>query len=317
MFKTVATTEAHTDSIWTTAWSKAEGNEHIVTGSVDGIIKTWSFHASKSDDSKKDSQGELKQVHKMEGHSLGIVSIGLDPTGNTAVSSSLDSHLKFWDLETGKETSDIEPGPVNAFSVAFNPKDGTTVAAGSNTGDINIYDKEQGKRVVKLNARQRDFAMSLNYSTDGGRIASGSMNGGITIFDLTTGANGSVAHYISNAHTMPVRSVCFSPEAKSNVLFTACDDSTIKIFDTREAGHVGTISGHASWVLSVVCSPDGTSLATGSSDKTMKIWDLRQRDCKYTSNAHDGQVWSVAYNRDGSLVSSVSDDKKLCVTQCP
>jgi WD repeat-containing protein 61 len=310
-FKSAASVLAHDDSIWSVAWSKNNQHEYILTGSVDSLVKSWYW----------DGKEAFECRHKLEGHNLGVLSVGIDKTGTVGVSSSLDSHIKIWNLESGKLIQDIDAGPVNAFTVAINPHTGTTIAAGSNTGEVNVYDTEQdGKRVVKLTPRDRQFAMSVGYSTDGTKLACGSIGGVVTIFDLTTGANGSIAHSLTEAHTMPVRSLCFSPDQKSNLLFTACDDGTIKIFDTREAGHVGTITGHASWVLSVACSPDGTQLASGSSDKTVKIWDLRQRECRYTADGpdgHNGQVWSVAYNRTGERVASVSDDKKLLITECP
>ena len=35
-----------------------------------------------------------------------------------------------------------------------------------------------------------------------------------------------------------------------------------------------TLKGHTSWVLSVVISPDGKTLASASFDQTIKLWDL-------------------------------------------
>lgn len=116
---------------------------------------------------------------------------------------------------------------------------------------------------------------------------------------------------------MPVRSLSFAPDERAQLLFTACDDGLIKVFDVREPGHVGTMSGHASWVLSVACRPDGSQLATGSSDKTLKVWDLRTRKCLHTSTTHKNQVWSACYNSDGTKIASVSDAKELHVTQVP
>lgn len=317
MFKLSNSVAAHEDSVWSVAWSKNGQSDCLLTGSVDSTVKSW--HRNGEDDGDKPPQLECR--YKFEGHNLGVLSVAVNNEGKIGVSSSLDSHIKIWDLENGSLIRDIDAGPVNAFTVALDPHSSSKIAAGSNTGEVNVFDLDQeGKRVVKLTPKERKFAMSVNYSTDGTKIASGSITGAVTIFDLTTGANGSILHSLSDAHKMPVRSLCFSPDAKSNVLFTGSDDGTVKMFDSRSAGHVGTITGHASWVLSVACSPDGTHLASGSSDKTVKIWDLRQRECRYTSvgpGSHDGQVWSVAYNHDGTKVASVSDDKKLIITDCP
>ncbi len=37
-----------------------------------------------------------------------------------------------------------------------------------------------------------------------------------------------------------------------------------------------SLTGHSSWVDSVIYSPDGRYLASGSADKTIKIWRVRQ-----------------------------------------
>ena len=76
--------------------------------------------------------------------------------------------------------------------------------------------------------------MSVAYSYDGKRIAGGAIDGTVTVFDLTTGKHGSVLQQISNAHEMPVRSISFSPDPRSQMLFSASDDGTVKMFDARE-----------------------------------------------------------------------------------
>lgn len=58
----------------------------------------------------------------------------------------------------------------------------------------------------------------------------------------------------------------------------------------QHANVVGTLSGHASWVLSVAFSPDGTHFVSGSSDKTVKVWEVSTKQCIHTFNEHSDQV---------------------------
>lgn len=47
----------------------------------------------------------------LEGHQLGVVSVDISHTGAIAASSSLDAHIRLWDLETGKQIKSIDAGP--------------------------------------------------------------------------------------------------------------------------------------------------------------------------------------------------------------
>lgn len=64
-----------------------------------------------------------------------------------------------------------------------------------------------------------------------------------------------------DGHALPVRTVAFSPDSK--LLLSGSDDSQIKVHDPRRAEHVKTLSGHASWVLDIDVSPNGTHFASG------------------------------------------------------
>ena len=79
----------------------------------------------------------------------------------------------------------------------------------------------------------------------------------------------------------------------------------------------GTLSGHASWVLSVSFSGDGKRFASSSSDKSVKIWDVAERKCVHTFNEHTDQVWGVKFSPDSDKVLSVSEDKNICLYDCP
>lgn len=87
---------------------------------------------------------------------------------------------------------------------------------------------------------------------------------------------------------MPIRSLCFAPD--SQYLLTGSDDGHMKLYAVQQTEVVGTLSGHASWVLSVSFSPDGKHFVSGSSDKTVKVWEVATKQCIHTFNEHTDQV---------------------------
>jgi WD40 repeat protein len=101
---------------------------------------------------------------------------------------------------------DIDAGPVNAYKIALSPTDGKNLVAGSNTGELTVFDVDKGEKVARLNS-QGKFAMSVTYSPDGTRVASGAIDGAVTLFDLTTGKQGSVQHQFTEGVPMlaPIR----------------------------------------------------------------------------------------------------------------
>lgn len=56
------------------------------------------------------------------------------------------------------------------------------------------------------------------------------------------------------------------------------------------ANLVGTLSGHASWVLSVSFSPDGKRFVSGSADRTVRVWELENMQCQTVFKGHTDQV---------------------------
>lgn len=156
------------------------------------------------------------------------------------------------------------------------------------------------------------FVLSVAWSPDGKLLACGSMDGTIAVYDTI---RMKFLHHLEGHH-MPVRSMVFSP-VDPHVLFTACDDSHIHIYDAKQKTLIGAMSGHASWVLSIDVSPDGLAVATGSSDRTVRLWDINMRTSMQTMSNHSDQVWAVAFRPPGGdgvragRLASVSDDKSI------
>ena len=57
------------------------------------------------------TNNRLELRHKLEGHQLGVVSVDVNRQGTVAASSSLNSQIRLWDIETGKHLKMIDAGP--------------------------------------------------------------------------------------------------------------------------------------------------------------------------------------------------------------
>ena len=80
--------DAHDDALWCTTW--VPNQNQCITGSVDECVKVWAV------------QNELPYVensHTYTSHTLGVVSVTVDPTGTFAASSALDSFIRVWNLQ--------------------------------------------------------------------------------------------------------------------------------------------------------------------------------------------------------------------------
>jgi WD repeat-containing protein 61 len=306
---------AHNDGIWAAAWAPSTDSRPglLITGSVDETVKLW-------------RGDELECERTNTGHSLGVVAVAAHPGGRIAASTSLDSFVRVFDIDSNATVTTLEAPPSEAWLMQFDPKGELLAVAGGGSCSVKIWNTASWKLEQSLTVPKAEngadgkaadkvglgkFVLGVAWSMDGKNLACSTMDGTVAIFDV---GKGKLIHTLEG-HNMPVRSLVFSP-ADNHVLFTACDDKHIHMYDARSRMLVSAFSGHASWVLSVDASPEGAAIATGSSDKTVRLWDLKMRASIQTMTDHTDQVWAVAFSPSGEgsssgRLASVSDDKSI------
>lgn len=310
--------DAHDDSIWTSTWVPATEDSPplLITGSLDETVRLW--------DPKKSTP-----VLTNTGHCLGVVSVAAHPSGRIAASVSIDSYIRVFDVATNNTIATLEAPPSEVWQLQFSPDGKTLAAAGGSSASVKVWDTAQWQLIATLSIPRSEsskpsdkgnkkFVLSVAWSADGRRMACGSMDGTISIFDV---ARAKFLYHLEG-HCMPVRSLVYSPVAlDTRVLFSASDDGHVHMYDAEGKTLINSMSGHASWVLSVDVSPDGAALATGSSDKTVRLWDLKMRAATQILSNHTDQVWGVAFGPPSRidvrscLLASVSDDKSIAFYQ--
>ncbi|PKA48905.1 U4/U6 small nuclear ribonucleoprotein PRP4-like protein [Apostasia shenzhenica] len=313
-----AVDNAHDESIWAAAWVPAtEGRPALLlTGSLDETVRLW-------------RPDELSPAAPPSGgHALGVISVAAHPGGSVAASASLDSFIRVFDVESNSTIASLEALPTQVWNMKFDPKGTILAVAGGSSASVKLWNTSSWQLIDTLTVPQPDasrppdrtaagrFTLSVAWSPDGQRLACGSADGSIAVFDI---ARAKFLHNLES-HYMPVRSLVYSP-LNARVLFSACDDTHVHMYDAEGKSLVSAMSGHASWVLSVDASPDGAAIATGSSDRTVRLWDLSMRAAVQTMTSHTDQVWCVAFRPPvppaagmgltAGRLASVSDDKSI------
>ncbi|GAB2284903.1 WD repeat-containing protein vip3 [Dionaea muscipula] len=304
---------AHDDSVWCATWVPATETRPalLLTGSLDETVRLW-----KGD--------EIVLERTNSGHCLGVVSVAAHPSGVLAASASIDSFVRVFDVDTNNTVATLEAPPSEVWHLQFDPQGTILAVAGGSSASVKLWDTTTWQLFGTLSIPRPDsskpadksaskkFVLSVAWSPDGRRVACGSMDGTISVFDV---ARAKFLHHLEG-HLMPVRSLAYSP-ADPRLLFSASDDAHVHMYDAEGKSLVGSMSGHASWILSLAPSPDGAAVATGSSDRTVKLWDLSTRAAVQTMSNHTDQVWGVAFRPPGGSgvragrLASVSDDKSV------
>lgn len=111
---------------------------------------------------------------------------------------------------------------------------------------------------------------------------------------------------LMEAHSGPVRCVCFSPDETK--IATASEDGTARVWDAHSGSSLIELKGHGGIVLFVEFSPDGQRLVTASRDTTACIWNASTGAIVHKLAGHKQPVWTAHFSPDGSQVLTSSMD---------
>ncbi len=307
----------------------------IASGGFSRIIKLWAAATG----------GEQKTIELATDE---IATLAFAPGGKVLALGSHEGSVKVRDLESGKELSYGNVGPVRG--VAFSP-DGKQVASASEDGSIKIYDVSAPREPAVLSAHKKQI-LNLAFSADGRTLASGSHDRTVKIWDAKSGkeqgtfrpfngrlglssdgrilacadeddlayklnlwdvATGKLLAVVAT-ETNGSYSLAFSPDGKQ--LATGGEDDIVVLWDVVAGHRVSlasrrTLMGHNNWVVALAFSPDGQILATGSFDSTVRLWELRSGKELSVLRGHRDRVYFVAFSPDGKILATGSSDRTV------
>ncbi|ESN92974.1 hypothetical protein HELRODRAFT_69578 [Helobdella robusta] len=245
------------------------------------------------------------------GHAGAILDVQCSPDGRYLASSSGDTTVRFWDVNTDTPQFMCKGHKHWVLFVAWSPC-GRKLASGCKNGLVMIWDPTTGKQIGRPLSGHSKWIMSIVWKPlhlDGSSriLASSSKDATIRIWDTVLGT----CLMILSSHLQSVTCIRWSG---ANLIYSSSQDRTIKVWQPDKGTLCRTLEGHGHWVNHVALNTDYV-MRTGAFDPA----DANKRNRLDSSSQLDGLLIKNLTKREQKLcpekMVSCSDDHTMSLWQ--
>ncbi|EGG15107.1 myosin heavy chain kinase [Cavenderia fasciculata] len=172
--------------------------------------------------------------------------------------------------------------------------DDTRLYTGSNDGNLGVWDINELKHTTNIRAHGKSIRSVCMTPT--GHLITGGADSYLKQWDLTTMTAVKEIKEANEVNTVFVL---------DNLLFTGCNDKTVKVWDLRSDKCLQTLQGHTRAIKTVYAM--GNLLFSGSNDQQIFVWSLQNNRILTNFQGHEGWVKSL-YAHNNTLYSGSHDE---------
>ncbi len=178
--------------------------------------------------------------HKLVGHKGGVWCAAYSPSGHSLASGGNDRLVRLWRVADGHLLNTLIGHTGGVICLAWHPG-GQILASGDANGNILLWYPDHANPVPQILRAQTASVISVCWHPEGQMLASGSQNGEVIVWRKT-------------AEAEPDPQPDLSDEKPPQPLTPS------------------TLGTHAKMVLSVLFSPDGSTLTSIGLDGSVRVW---------------------------------------------
>ena len=181
------------------------------------------------------------------------------------------------------------------LGVCFSSPDAATVVAGTNDGEVRLWEVASGATIRDLEGLS-GRVLTMSFSQDGATLATASHEGirQGNLYNTITRINRwnvAAGTKIATWEGDYVDRLAFSPDR--TMFATGSQDKLVRLYDLSTGENIATFEGHNHYVVSVSFTDDSKTLASGSLDGTILLWDLAPYRVSHTPDPD--------FNGDGAV----------------
>ncbi len=304
----------------------------VATGGEDFVVRIWDAASGKevkrfddghdavrqvewSGDGKrlaalfKDGEARVYEVERgltlavLKGHEKAVGGIEWRPgTASQVLTWSVDGTARVWAAATGESVT-LKPtgAPVNWAEFSA---DGAAVAAGTEDGDVRIWDVGTAKeRAICRSSLGK--VLRVHWSPDGTRVAGAGAEGGAEVWDASNGA--SVAR-IATVAGRPVIELMYSPDGASLALQN--DHGHVVVMDTLLARSAREFD--VPWLTPRAVTPDWKYALRGA-EFVGQVIETETGKVVSRLSGHEYGLREVVFSSDYQKVLTCSNDRMAYV----
>lgn len=244
------------------------------------------------------------KLKEFSGHGAGIYSLAFD--GQFIYSASADNYVARWNIESGEQDRFAIKFDFPVYSIAL-LKQNNFLAVGLSSGDLHLFDLTD-RVELKFYKQHTKALFCIAENSVKQQFYTADADGNLSIWDSTSFE---LLLYLP-LDAGKIRRIAV--DAFGNHFALACQDGTLRIFETSFFNEIHTFQGHEGGTTAIVFNPlNENEIFSGGKDAHICLWDWREERLLKSIPAHNFIVYDLKINPSGNLLISGSRDKTVKV----